>query len=128
MVEWKTGKGDVALSIVELKRLCRAPNATDIELRAFVETCRVHGLNPLLGEVYLIEYEIGKGHSIVLGRQAYQQRAEANPDFLSQSTEGYRRRYRERRHRARRQFLSGGRRETGGRMGHRAANRAWRDG
>lgn len=67
------------LSVEDVKRyLC--PKATDQELFLFVQLCRSQGLDPWRKEAYLIKYGDGPA-SIVVGKDLFTRRAQANPKF-----------------------------------------------
>lgn len=67
------------MSVEDVKRyLC--PKATDQELFLFVQLCRSQGLDPWRKEAYLIKYGDGPA-SIVVGKDLFTRRAQANPKF-----------------------------------------------
>ena len=64
-----------------VKRQFGQNRASDIEVYNFMQICLSQGLNPFLKEIHLISYQDGKPASIVVGKDAFTQRAEANPEF-----------------------------------------------
>ena len=79
VVKYDTPRGEVALSGRAVRALC--PNATPEEVALFVKVCLYHRLNPFLREVYLIKYDRASPASIVVGKDTFTQRAEADPQF-----------------------------------------------
>lgn len=56
---------------------------SDQELLFFMNTCKMQGLNPLVGnEVYLIKYGKDNPAQMVVGKDAFLRRAYANPNYL----------------------------------------------
>jgi phage recombination protein Bet len=64
-----------------VKRQFGQNRASDIEVYNFMQICLSQGLNPFLKEIHLISYQDGKPATIVTGKDAFTQRAEANPEF-----------------------------------------------
>ena len=61
----------------------RAEFVSDQEVVFFMNTCKMHRLNPLSqGEVYLIKYSKDDPAQMVIGKDAYLRRAVSHPDFL----------------------------------------------
>lgn len=61
----------------------RAELVTDQELVMFINTCKMQKLNPLVnGEVYLIKYSKEEPAQMVVGKDSYNKRAFANPNYL----------------------------------------------
>lgn len=56
-------------------------NVTDQEVVMFMNLCKYQGLNPFLKEAYLIKYSDKAPASIIVGKEAYMKRAQAQPDF-----------------------------------------------
>lgn len=54
---------------------------SDQEVVMFIELCKYQELNPFLKEAYLIKYSDKAPASIVVGKEAYMKRAQAQPDF-----------------------------------------------
>jgi len=65
------------------KWLC--PAASDKDAYMFLKLCQARGLNPFIGEAYLIPYEDQKTHeikcSMVVGKEAFMRKAEANEQY-----------------------------------------------
>lgn len=55
-------------------------NASDQELKLFIEICRSHNLNPFIDEIYLIKYP-GSAANTVVGKGVFLERAFNNPNF-----------------------------------------------
>jgi phage recombination protein Bet len=71
---------DHRLTVEDVKRyLC--PKASDQELFLFVQLCRSQGLDPWRKEAYLIKYDERSPASIVVGKDLFTRRAQANPKF-----------------------------------------------
>lgn len=72
---------EVRITDVDLRRvLCDNPNVTDSEMKLFVELCKAQRLNPFIREAYIIKYG-DKPASMVVGKDVYTKRAQANPKF-----------------------------------------------
>ncbi len=72
---------EVRLTDVDMKRvLSDNPNITDQEMKLFVELCKAQRLNPFIREAYIIKYG-DKPASMVVGKDVYTKRAQANPKF-----------------------------------------------
>lgn len=56
-------------------------SVTDQEVMMFMELCKYQQLNPFLKEAYLIKYSDKSPAQIVVGKEAYMKRAQAQPDF-----------------------------------------------
>lgn len=54
---------------------------SDQEVVMFMELCKYQELNPFLKEAYLIKYSDRAPASIVVGKEAYMKRAQAQPDY-----------------------------------------------
>lgn len=71
---------DLQLTSQDIKQyLC--PNATDKEIRQFLELCRAQNLNPWMREAYLIKYSEHAAASMVVGKEVFTKRAEQNEDY-----------------------------------------------
>ena len=81
IAKWETPKGPVEVTPKVVRQLFNCEFATDFEIFKFTRICAMHRLNPFLGEVYLIKYSQREPAQIVLGRFAFAQRAEKNPDY-----------------------------------------------
>jgi len=68
------------LTIAEIKQSL-APRATDQEAYLFLRLCQAHGLNPFLREAYLVKYSDAQPATMVVGKEAFTQRAERHPQF-----------------------------------------------
>lgn len=72
---------EVRITDVDLRRvLCDNPNVTDSEMKLFVELCKAQRLNPFIREAYIIKYGDNPA-SMVVGKDVYTKRAQANPRF-----------------------------------------------
>lgn len=72
---------EVRITDVDMRRvLCDNPNVTDSEVKLFVELCKSQRLNPFIREAYIIKYG-DKPASMVVGKDVYTKRAQANPRF-----------------------------------------------
>ncbi len=56
------------------------PDVTDEEAYVFLQLCKAQGLNPFIGEAYLIKYK-GSPAKMVVGKDVFLKRAEKNPAF-----------------------------------------------
>ena len=56
------------------------PSVTDKEIALFMQLCKYQSLNPFVREAYLIKYGSYPA-SMVVGKEVFTKRAEANPDF-----------------------------------------------
>lgn len=55
------------------------PTANRKEIFMFLQLCQAQGLNPFIGEAYLIKY--GNDVQMIVGKETFLKRAENNPDF-----------------------------------------------
>ena len=79
---WEARKGgEIQATIEGLRTLLKVPKATDGEIQLFVQVCKAHGMNPFIGDAYLIKYSESDPASIVTGKDYYAARAEAHPQF-----------------------------------------------
>ena len=67
------------LTIETIKRYIN-PDVTDEEAYVFLQLCKAQGLNPFIGEAYLIKYK-GSPAKMVVGKDVFLKRAEKNPAF-----------------------------------------------
>lgn len=51
------------------------------EVAMFINLCKFSGLNPWLKEAYLIKYSSNEPATLVTGKEAFQKRAEDNPNY-----------------------------------------------
>lgn len=63
-----------------VKVFCDNPQVTQREVKLFVELCKAQRLNPFIREAYLVKYG-DKPASLVVGKDVYTKRAQANPRF-----------------------------------------------
>lgn len=62
-------------------------NITRQEVALFIRTCQAKRLDPLEnGEVYLIKYDNTKPAQIVVGKHAYNRRADKNPEYMGKKS------------------------------------------
>ncbi len=80
MSKWQTPHGEVAATPEILRKLFKAPNASDFEVFTFIQLCKAQGLNPFLRDAYLIKYGNNPA-TIVTGKETFTQRAESHPQF-----------------------------------------------
>ena len=81
-IEWVGARGEeLSLTIAKTKELLGVPNARDWEVEFFLRFCASYQLNPLNREVHFISYDGNKPPSIVVGKDAFTQRAQSHPDF-----------------------------------------------
>ena len=80
MSKWQTPHGEVAATPEILRKLFKAPNASDFEVFTFIQLCKAQGLNPFLRDAYLIKYGNSPA-TIVTGKETFTQRAESHPQF-----------------------------------------------
>jgi len=66
---------------VEIVRKFFCANATPIEAALFVEVCKSQGLNPFIGDAYLIKYRDTDPAKTVVGKYTFVKRAEDHPQF-----------------------------------------------
>lgn len=79
---WKDIDGnEIAVTGDALREIFNCKTATDLELRMFIELCKAQHLNPFTREAYLIKYGTKNPASLVIGKDAFTRRAEANPQF-----------------------------------------------
>lgn len=81
--EWTAGEQRLTVTLSDAQRLF-CPDATPVECRIFIETCKAYHLNPFIKDAYLIHYDNKREETaatIVLGKSAYMQRAEMHPQF-----------------------------------------------
>ena len=74
--------GEVSLSVDDIRNfLC--PTATLEEATMFLKVCQYQGLNPFIGDAYLVVYEgqHGRNVSIITGKDTFTKRAHRNPEF-----------------------------------------------
>jgi phage recombination protein Bet len=80
LVTYETSSGKVELSpqIVKQYLVNGQGNVTDQEVTMFLKLCQYQKLNPFLREAYLIKYGDSNPASIVVGKETFTKRAEAN--------------------------------------------------
>ncbi|HUS88025.1 MAG TPA: phage recombination protein Bet [Desulfosporosinus sp.] len=80
LVTYETSSGRVELSpqIVKQYLVNGQGNVTDQEVNMFLKLCQYQKLNPFLREAYLIKYSDNGPASIVVGKETFTKRAEAN--------------------------------------------------
>ena len=84
LVVYATEKGEVSLSVNVVREMfCK--EATDTEIKLFMNLCKFQGLNPFLKEVYLVKYGSNPA-SIVTGKETFTKRASRHPQFNGYDT------------------------------------------
>lgn len=68
------------LSIEIIKKYIN-DKVTDEEAYVFLELCKARGLNPFIGQVHLIKYDPVKPATMVLAKDTFIERAEANANY-----------------------------------------------
>lgn len=68
------------LSIDVIKKYIN-DKATDEEAYVFLQLCKSRGLNPFVGDAYLIKYDHTSTATTVVGKDAFMKRAELNPNY-----------------------------------------------
>ncbi len=71
---------NLVVSMADVKTIL-CPEASDVDCRIFLETCKAYHLNPFTKDAYLIKYDSKAPASIVMGKSCYMQRAEARSEF-----------------------------------------------
>lgn len=79
-VTYKANGEDITLSLEDI-RTYFCPDATPKECMMFLTICSRNGFDPYLREAYLIKYDKNAAAAIVVGKDAFLKRAEANPAF-----------------------------------------------
>lgn len=75
---------DVRLTINDVRNFLvsgRADKVSDKEIVTFMQICKFQHLNPWLKDCYLIKYSDSAPASMVVGKEAYMKRAQAQPDY-----------------------------------------------
>ena len=84
-VEYESTSGiQVALDVETVANYCTRGNGkiSDQEVALFLRTCQAKRLDPLEnGEIYLIKYDDKSPAQMVVGRHAYNRRADRHPDY-----------------------------------------------
>lgn len=82
LAKYKDSSGqEITITDVDVvKVFCDNPQVTQREVKLFVELCKAQRLNPFIREAYLVKYG-DKPASLVVGKDVYTKRAQANPRF-----------------------------------------------
>lgn len=82
LAKYKDASGqEITITDVDVVRVfCDNPAVTQREVKLFVELCKAQRLNPFIREAYLVKYG-DKPASLVVGKDVYTKRAQANPRF-----------------------------------------------
>ncbi len=74
--------GMITLSIKDIQNFI-CPDSTPEEAMTFLKVCQYQGLNPFIGDAYLVIYtgQSGRNVSIILGKDTFTKRAHRNPAF-----------------------------------------------
>lgn len=82
LAKYKDTSGqEITITDVDVVRVfCDNPAVTQREVKLFVELCKAQRLNPFIREAYLVKYG-DKPASLVVGKDVYTKRAQANPRF-----------------------------------------------
>lgn len=82
LAKYKDSSGqEITITDVDVVRVfCDNPAVTQREVKLFVELCKAQRLNPFIREAYLVKYG-DKPASLVVGKDVYTKRAQANPRF-----------------------------------------------
>lgn len=86
LVKYKTDAGlEIQLTTADVVRyfVSGGGEITDIDAEMFLEKCRSQGINPFLGEAYLIKYgnDKTKPATFVTGKETFTKRAASIPEF-----------------------------------------------
>ena len=84
VVRIQTDTGEVTLSPSIIRRYLVSGSAsavTEQEIAMFLGLCKYRRLNPFLREAYLVKYGTTSPATIVVGKDAYLNRAHKHPDF-----------------------------------------------
>ena len=68
------------LSVQTIKKYIN-DKATDEEAYVFLQLCKARGLNPFVGDAYLIKYDHTKPATMVVGKDAFLKRAESHVQY-----------------------------------------------
>lgn len=79
-VTYEAAGGNLTITAEDVRGVLGAPTATDFEVRMFLELCKSQGLNPFIGEAYIIKYGNQKA-TLVVGKDVFTKRAQKNPHF-----------------------------------------------
>ena len=81
-VTYKVNGEDVNLSFQIVRNYLTRGNAavTDAEVIQFISICKANGLNPFIGECWLVKFQ-GSPASMITARDAFLKRAESSPEF-----------------------------------------------
>ena len=86
VVKYESAFGDVAITAEDVKKFLVRGNgeATDKEIKLFLELCKYQKLNPFVGEAYAIK--LGQDFQMVIGYETYKRRAEENPSYAGRKS------------------------------------------
>lgn len=87
IVKYESGGQQIELSpaIVKQYLVSGGGNVTDQEVGLFLKICEAQKLNPFIRESYLVKYGNSPA-SIIVGKDAFTKRAEANPNYKGQKS------------------------------------------
>lgn len=87
IVKYESGGQQIELSpaIVKQYLVSGGGNVTDQEVGLFLKICEAQKLNPFIRESYLVKYGNSPA-SIIVGKDAFTKRAEANPNYRGQKS------------------------------------------
>ena len=82
IVKYEAGGQEIKLDPMTVRKylVSGGNNVTDQEVMYFMELCKAQKLNPFIRDAYLVKYG-SQAASIVVGKDAFTKRAEANPNY-----------------------------------------------
>ena len=85
-VSFETAFGNVKITPEDVaKYLVRGGgNATEQEIKMFMELCKYQKLNPFVGEAYAVKF--GNDFQMIVGYETYKRRAEENPEYVGRKS------------------------------------------
>ena len=85
-VSFDTAFGNVKITPEDVaKYLVRGGgNATEQEIKMFMELCKYQKLNPFVGEAYAVKF--GNDFQMIVGYETYKRRAEENPEYVGRKS------------------------------------------
>lgn len=79
-VRYEVDSREITITADDVRGVLGAPTATDNEIRMFFELCKAQRLDPFIKEAYIIKYGDNPA-TLVVGKDVYTKRAQANPRF-----------------------------------------------
>ena len=79
-VTYEVGDESLTVTSADVRDVLGADNATDREVRLFLELCKAQRLNPFIREAYIVKYGNNPA-TLLVGKDVYTKRAQANPRF-----------------------------------------------